>query len=215
MILPENLGIRSIYGITHRRFYSDSDREIFRKAHAEANRLVSYANRIQIISEAEYEKHLLLAKKLTVKADELGEVLFEDEYHNAVMTLGRNSTIDVYFRAQTQITSWFVGLKGSGTIAAGDTAASKAWSEFANYSETTRQALNLAAASSGSATNSSSRAVFTINASSQTVNGAFLISNNTKSGTTGTLWSASDFASARSGLGSGDTLSITITVTAS
>jgi hypothetical protein len=57
--------------------------------------------------------------------------------------------------------------------------------------------------------NSGSVAVFTMNAT-VTIAGAFLISNSTKSGTTGTLFSVSTFQSpgARSVV-SGDTLNVT------
>jgi hypothetical protein len=60
------------------------------------------------------------------------------------------------------------------------------------------------------ATNSTSPAVFNINATS-TVGGAFLVSNNTKSGTTGTLFSASDFTTGDRSVVSGDTLNVTYT----
>jgi hypothetical protein len=57
--------------------------------------------------------------------------------------------------------------------------------------------------------NSASPASFTINAT-QVVGGAFLISNSTKSGTTGILFSASDFqAPGDRSVASGDTLNVT------
>jgi hypothetical protein len=55
-------------------------------------------------------------------------------------------------------------------------------------------------------------AVFNINATS-TVGGAFLTSNSTKSGTTGTLFSAADFQSPGDrSVASGDTLNVTYTL---
>jgi len=54
--------------------------------------------------------------------------------------------------------------------------------------------------------------VFTINGTA-TVAGAFITSSNTKSGTTGTLYGAVDFSSSRSVI-SGDTLTVTVTLTA-
>jgi hypothetical protein len=60
-------------------------------------------------------------------------------------------------------------------------------------------------------TNTASPAAFNINATA-TVGGAFLISNNTKSGTTGILFSASDFAAPGDRVvASGDTLNVTYT----
>jgi hypothetical protein len=60
------------------------------------------------------------------------------------------------------------------------------------------------------ATNSASPAVFNINATA-TVGGAFLTSDNAKSGTTGTLFSASDFTTGDRSVVSGDTLNVTYT----
>jgi len=59
--------------------------------------------------------------------------------------------------------------------------------------------------------NALSPAQFNINAT-DTVGGAFLISNNTKGGTTGVLFSASDFlAPGDRNVSSGDTLNVTYT----
>ena len=59
--------------------------------------------------------------------------------------------------------------------------------------------------------NSASPAVYTINSTS-TVGGAFLISDNTKSGTAGVLFSASDFAAPGDrAVSNGDTINITYT----
>jgi hypothetical protein len=62
------------------------------------------------------------------------------------------------------------------------------------------------------ATNSASPASFNINATA-TVGGAFLTSNNTKSGTTGTLFSAADFgAPGDRSVANGDVLNVTYTL---
>lgn len=138
---------------------------------------------------------------------------WRDVAHNLVTTVGKNDLLNTYFGATAKST-YYVGLKGAGSAAAADTAASHAgWSEIAAYSEATRQALTVAAASAGSVTNSASKAVFTINGSA-TVAGAFLITNNTKSGTTGTLYSAGDFSGGSRSVQAGDTLSVTMTLTA-
>lgn len=109
---------------------------------------------------------------------------------------------------------WFVGLKGTGAAAAGDTMASHAgWAEVTPYSNATRPVLTLGAVAAGSVDNSASVAVFTINATA-TVAGAFLCDLAVKAGTTGLLYGAGDFAASRSVL-SGDTLNVTITLTVS
>lgn len=145
-----------------------------------------------------------------------GNLKWQDAFDNLVTTAGKNSLIDVYFRAQTQITAWYVGLIDADTSyttgpAAGDTAASHGgWIESTAYSNANRPTLTLAAASGGSSNNSGNVAAFTINAT-DSIKGAFVISNNTKGGTTGTLYSAGSFAADRS-VASGDTLNVTITL---
>jgi hypothetical protein len=60
-------------------------------------------------------------------------------------------------------------------------------------------------------TNTASKAVFSINATT-TVGGAFLVNNNTKGGSTGTLFSAADFQSPGDrSVVSGDILNVTYT----
>jgi hypothetical protein len=60
-------------------------------------------------------------------------------------------------------------------------------------------------------TNTASKAVFSINATT-TVGGAFLTSNDTKGGSTGTLFSAADFqAPGDRSVVNGDTLNVTYT----
>lgn len=141
-----------------------------------------------------------------------GNLKWVDTAYNLVTTVGKNRIIDVLFRAQAAGT-WYVGLKGAGAAAVGDTAASHAtWSEITAYAEAARQTLTLAAASGGSANNSAAKAVFTMNGSA-TVAGSFIIDNNTKGGTTGNLYSAGDFSGGSRAVQSGDTLSVTCTVT--
>ena len=80
------------------------------------------------------------------------------------------------------------------------------------YSESTRVAATFAAATNANpsvVTNTASKAVFSINGTT-TVGGAFLTSNSTKGGTTGTLFSAADFGSPGDrSLVSGDVLNVT------
>ena len=118
----------------------------------------------------------------------------------------------------TQVTTWYLGLYGAGasnTPAAGDTMASHAgWTEVTAYSNANRVTATFVAPSAlnpSVVTNTASPAVFNINGTA-TVGGAFLTSDNTKGGTTGTLFSAADFGSPgdRSVVNS-DTLSVTYT----
>lgn len=130
-----------------------------------------------------------------------------ETFHNLVTNLGRNDVLDKYFKGSAYTAAWFLGLKGTGTAAAGDTASSHAgWAEVNPYTGN-RPAITFGTTASQS--NTATALSFTINATA-TVAGAFIQSVNT--GTTGLLYSAGDFAVARS-VASGDTLNVTPTVT--
>jgi len=147
--------------------------------------------------------------------DKDGKLKWEDENHNLVVNTGLQYMAGSALTSVTQITTWYIGLYGAGasnTPAAGDTMASHAgWTEVVPYSNATRPQCNFATATTANpsvATNSASVAAFTINAT-QVVGGAFLVSNSTKSGTTGTLFSAADFsAPGDRSVASGDTLNV-------
>ena len=155
--------------------------------------------------------------------DKDGKLKWEDANHNLVVNGGLqymcSCALTAGATAVTQITAWYIGLYGAGASnnpAAADTMSSHAgWTEAVPYSNATRPACTFVAATTANpsvATNSASVAVFNINATA-TVGGAFLVSNNTKSGTTGTLFSAADFsAPGDRSVASGDTLNVTYTL---
>ena len=150
--------------------------------------------------------------------DKDGNLKWAVESKNLVVNVGLKYMAGSALAAEAQITTWYLGLYGAGasnTPAAGDTASSHAgWTEITPYSNATRPAATFAAATTANpsvVTNSASPASFSINATA-TVGGAFLISNNTKGGTTGTLFSAADFQSPGDrSVVSGDTLNVTYT----
>jgi hypothetical protein len=145
-----------------------------------------------------------------------GEVIDEFDCPNLCVDQGLNSLLNVYFDAATQITAWYMGLfEGNYTPVAAVTAATiaSAATETTAYNEATRQAFTPAAASAKSITNSASVGTFTFNAT-KSIYGAFLISDNTKAGTAGTLFSAAKFSAAKSVV-SGDQLLLTYTFNAS
>ncbi len=143
-----------------------------------------------------------------------GNLKWEETVDNLVVNVGLNDVLSKYFKGSAYTASFFVGLKKTGTIAAGDTMASHAgWVESATFSNATRPALTLGAVSAQSVDNSASKAVFNINGS-DTIFGAFVTTDNTVSGTTGTLYGAADFVASRAVL-SGDTINVTVTLTAS
>lgn len=149
--------------------------------------------------------------------DKDGLLKWRAESQNLVVNVGLQYMAGVALTSTAQITSWYIGLYGAGasnTPAATDTMSSHAgWTEVTPYAGT-RPAATFAAATNANpsvVTNSASPASFTINAT-QTVGGAFLTSNSTAGGTTGTLFSAADFQSPGDrSVVSGDTLNVTYT----
>ena len=141
--------------------------------------------------------------------DKDGNVKWEENEKNIIVTAGLNHILDVQFHATTQVTAWYIGLKAAGTPLAADTMAShSSWAESTGYAGD-RKEWTEGAASSGSMTNGSS-VDFSVTGTA-TVAGAFL--NTAATGTSGTLYGVVDFSSSRAVI-SGDTLQVTVTVTA-
>ena len=151
--------------------------------------------------------------------DKDGNLKWEDEALNLVVNVGLQDMNAKYFTGSAYTAAWYIGLYGAGasnTPAAGDTMSSHAgWTEVTAYSQATRPACTFGTPTTANpsvATNSASPATFSINATT-TVGGAFLTSNNTIGGTTGTLYSAADFsAPGDRAVTNGDTLSVTYTL---
>ena len=147
-----------------------------------------------------------------------GNLKWEAESHNLVVNVGLQDMNTKYFAGSAYTATWYLGLYGaaaSNNPVAGDTAASHAgWTEVTAYSNATRPLCTFGTATTADpsvTTNSASPAIFNINGTT-TVGGAFLISNNTKGGTTGILFSAADFAAPGDrAVVSGDTLTVTYT----
>jgi hypothetical protein len=154
--------------------------------------------------------------------DKDGNLKWTAESKNLVVNVGLQYMAGTALDGATsRITTWYIGLYGAGSSnnpAASDTMSSHAgWTENTTYSNATRPAATFAVATtpSGSGnpsvvTNSASKATFNINGST-TVGGAFLTSDSTKGGTTGTLFSASDFTGGDRSVVNGDTLQVTYT----
>lgn len=151
--------------------------------------------------------------------DKDGNLKWEAECPNLVVNGGLQDMNNKYFLGSSYTATWYIGLYGAGasnTPAATDTMSSHAgWTEETGYSQSTRPACSFGTPTTANpsvATNSGSPAVFSINATA-TIGGAFLTSNNTKGGSTGTLYSASDFTSPGDrSVVSGDTLNVTYTL---
>ena len=142
-----------------------------------------------------------------------GKEKWREVNENLVVNVGLDDVLSSYFKGSGYTAAHYVGLKGAGTPVAADTMAShSSWSEVTSWSETPRPTLTLGSVSSQSVDNSASKALFTQTATTSIV-GAFLTTNNTKGGTTGTLYGAVDFSSPQSVV-SGDVLLVTVTLTA-
>lgn len=141
--------------------------------------------------------------------DKNGRLKHDDTYRNTVVTAGKNYICNNVFVAGTFTQGWFGGLKGTGNIAAGDTMASHAgWAETTAYSGTTRPTVTFSAGVGGTST--AAALSYSMNGT-YTAAGLFITTNNVAGGTTGTLYSAGDIATPRTG-GSGDTVNITPTL---
>lgn len=146
--------------------------------------------------------------------DKFGRLKWHDTIKNLVTTVGKNDLLDKYLSGSAYTAAWYLGLIGATSYttgaAAGDTSASHGgWVEDQNYSQGSRPTTAWSAASGGSKSLSAA-AQFSINATT-TIKGCFLISNSTKGGTTGILYSAGLFTGGDKALANGDTLSVSYT----
>lgn len=146
--------------------------------------------------------------------DKDGKLKWSDEFHNLVTTEGLNDSLSKHFKASAYTAAWYVGLtSGTPTFAAANTLASHAgWTEVTSYTEGARQALTLGTPSAGSVDNAAAKATFSINANGTVIGGAFIA--NAASGTSGVLYGGGAFSAGNKTLDNGDTLSVTVTLTA-
>ena len=149
-----------------------------------------------------------------------GQLKWTEEFPNLVVNEGLQLINTQFFKGITYTASWFMGLvtgPGAGnTYAAGNTMASHAgWTENTAYVQSARptMAFGTATTADPSVITTSAPVVFTMNASA-IIAGAFVTTNNTKGGTTGTLFSVGNFTVGDRPIVSGDTLNVTYTFSA-
>jgi hypothetical protein len=148
--------------------------------------------------------------------DKDGNLKWETSEHNLVVNQGLQDMNTNYFKGSTYTAAFYLGLitgPGSGTtFAAADTLASKAWTEYTDYSGS-RKAVTFGTATTADPSvisNSASPSSFTISGAGGVIAGAFLCT--VSSGTSGVLFSESDFqAPGDRTVVSGDTLNVTYT----
>lgn len=140
----------------------------------------------------------------------VAKFLWEDWFHNQAMNADINDMLTVTYNGGTQKPQWYIApinATPTPSISAADTSASHAgWAEATTYSEATRQEYN-PTVSNKVMTNSSSVATITASGS-VTVAGAFVISDNAKSGATGILAAAGAFTGGSQVLASLQTLDL-------
>ncbi len=166
-----------------------------------------------------------LAEALRAEMATMEEVKWTDEIENLVTNVGKIDLLDKFLSGSAYTAAWFLGLVDGGstpTYNAADTAASHAgWTESAAYSNSTRPAASFGSATAsgggsgtpGTGSKVTSATAFNINATA-TIAGCFLISNSTKSGTTGVLYSNGSFSGGNRSVVNGDTLNVTYTAQA-
>ena len=147
---------------------------------------------------------------------EAGRLLKRSAFRNMSTIVGRNYMQNAAFNEGAQSVTWYMGLINESdfdALSINDTMSSHSgWTENENYSQAERPEWAADAAAGGSVTNSV-RATFTINANTSII-GCFVISDNTKGGTTGTLWCTGRGGAARR-LVTGQSLKVTYTHTLS
>ena len=150
--------------------------------------------------------------------DKEGNLKWEQKSHNLVVNVGLADMNTKYFKGSGYTAAWYIGIYGpaaSNNPSSTDTMASHAgWTEVTAYSNATRPAAVFGAATTADPSviaNSASPGQFLINASAN-VGGAFLTTGDGKGGSSGTLFSASDFAAPGDRtVQNGDVLSVTYT----
>lgn len=144
-----------------------------------------------------------------------GKVVCVREGDNAVVDVGINAILDIMFHNDTQVNPWYIGLindaDGTDLLATDTMASHPNWTEQQSYTEGTRQEWTEDAAASKSITNTT-LVTFSINAS-VTISGIFLTSDNTKGGSSGTLWATGLFNEGDVVAVASDTLNVTYTIT--
>jgi len=140
-----------------------------------------------------------------------GDLTWTSVMPNVVVATGRRYANNGALAASAQISTWYVGLMiGTPTIVSGNTASNHAgWTEFTNYSEATRVSYT-ALGSLDQVGNNASKGSFAIAESATDIGGAYIVSNNSKAGSAGTLFAGASF-SANKTAGASDTITVEYT----
>jgi hypothetical protein len=144
-----------------------------------------------------------------------GSEAWRQEFKNGTTIAGLNAILNTMFAGASQTSTWYLGLIDNGAysaVAGTDTMASHSgWAEFTGYDEAARQAWTKGSPAGG-VINTATASSFTMSGSG-TLRGAFLVSNGTKSGTSGTLWATGEFGSTQQ-VTAGQVIQVSYTCTA-
>ncbi len=144
-----------------------------------------------------------------------GKLVWSDSFYNLVTTVGKNNLLDRAFRIGGAALDWFVGIvdaSGFSSFSVTDTMGlHPGWTEATLYSDLARPDYVPAAASLGSMSNAAARALFNINGPG-TVQGAFLVDDDTPGGSGGVLYGEGAFVLPHDVI-AGDVLAVKITLT--
>ena len=148
-----------------------------------------------------------------------GALRWREVCRNTVVNAGLDDVLDKYFRGASYTAGFFVGLTtGTPGFVPADTMASHAgWTEFTAYQNgapTQRPGLALGSVASQSVDNGASKASFLITANGSTIGGAFVTTDGTAGGATGTLYGGASFSTGNKSADANDTLNVTVTLTA-
>jgi|GEM_PF-1264941 len=150
-----------------------------------------------------------------------GKLIDSWSEHNLCTDEGLTHMLDVVFSGGTAIGTWYVIVfEDNFTPVAGSTYASPGFTESTAYTEANRQAWVEAGVAAKSITNSASKATLSINAT-KTIYGSALVGGGSAASTKddqaggGTLFNVVRFTSGSKSVENGDTLKVTITLTAS
>jgi len=141
--------------------------------------------------------------------DKRGVIKWTDTAKNLVVNVGLNAILDAVFAGGTQTDPWYIGLTdGTPTVIAGDTMGTHAgWTEVTAYDEAVRQTF-VDVRTDQTASNSASKAVFTIDTNATTIGGAFIAASSTKGEAASTLLCGAAFTVGDKSLDDDDTLTV-------
>ena len=145
-----------------------------------------------------------------------GEVIQVSFSHNDIVDQGMNALLDIFFRNQTQIAIWYMGLidgSGTQTLSNSDVAGTHAgWTENTSFTGgPSRKDWTAALAAAAARSISNSTTLDFAFTTTQTIHGIMVINHVTADTGSETLWSTAPFSTEVT-VNDGDTLKVTYTV---